>query len=296
MNNGSSFRSHYQGLIDEVDIYNRALSDEEITAIYNAGSAGKCTAPPEQFTLTVTKAGTGTGTVTAGANCTLNWVGNTGTCTVSDGTAITLSGAANAGSTFSGWSGGTGSASGCSGTGNCTFNITAASGVTATFTLNQYTVTATAGSGGTISPASRLVSHGSTTTFTVTPNTGYTASVGGTCGGTLVGTTYTTNAITANCTVSATFTLNTYTLTVTKAGTGSGTVTSNPAGINCGTTCNKVYNHGTSVTLTAKHAKGSIFTGWSGGCTGTATICVVSMNAAKSVTATFNKASRWIRR
>ncbi|MFA4975451.1 MAG: hypothetical protein WC577_02090, partial [Candidatus Paceibacterota bacterium] len=72
-------------------------------------------------------------------------------------------------------------------------------------TLNTFTVTGTAGAGGTISPASRSVSYGSTTTFTVTPNTGYTAGASG-CGGTLSGTTYTTGAITANCAVSATFT------------------------------------------------------------------------------------------
>jgi Dockerin type I domain len=44
--------------------------------------------------------------------------------------------------------------------------------------------------------------------FTVTPNAGFIASVGGTCTGTLVGTTYTTNAITSACTVSATFAAN----------------------------------------------------------------------------------------
>jgi len=81
--------------------------------------------------------------------------------------------------------------------------------------------------------------------------------------------------------------VNTFTLTVTKAGTGSGTVTSNPAGINCGDTCLASYNSGTSVTLTATPAAGSIFTGWTGGgCTGTGA-CVVTMNAAQSITATF---------
>lgn len=69
-----------------------------------------------------------------------------------------------------------------------------------------YTVTPSAGTGGTISPnTAQTVNSGSTTAFTVTPNGGYTASVGGTCGGSLVGTTYTTSAIAADCTVSATF-------------------------------------------------------------------------------------------
>ena len=40
-------------------------------------------------------------------------------------------------------------------------------------------------------------------------------------------------------------------LTVTKAGNGVGTVTSNPAGINCGTDCTESYPTNTMVTLTA---------------------------------------------
>jgi tartrate-resistant acid phosphatase type 5 len=77
------------------------------------------------------------------------------------------------------------------------------------------------------------------------------------------------------------------TLTVTKAGTGSGTVTSTPAGINCGSTCSAAFAQGTSVTLTASATSGSTFTGWSGaGCSGTGT-CLVSMTQARNVTATF---------
>ena len=74
-------------------------------------------------------------------------------------------------------------------------------------TVFGWTVTPSAGAGGTINPSMPVrVIDGATTTFTVTPNPGYAASVGGTCGGSLNGTTYTTNAITANCTVAATFT------------------------------------------------------------------------------------------
>jgi len=88
-------------------------------------------------------------------------------------------------------------------------------------------------------------------------------------------------------TVTATFTLNTFTLTVTPAGAGSGTVTSAPAGINCGVDCSEVYTSAQSVTLTAVAAGGSTFTGWSGeGCSGTGT-CVVAMSQARNVTATF---------
>ena len=60
-----------------------------------------------------------------------------------------------------------------------------------------------------------------------------------------------------------------YTLTVSKSGTGSGTVTSSPAGIDCGSGCNYDYPEGTEVTLTASAASGSSFAGWSGDCSGT---------------------------
>ena len=76
------------------------------------------------------------------------------------------------------------------------------------------------------------------------------------------------------------------TLSVAKSGTGSGSVTSAPAGINCGTTCSASFTTGTSVTLSAAPVSGSVFAGWSGACTGTGS-CVVAMSSAKSVTASF---------
>ena len=75
-------------------------------------------------------------------------------------------------------------------------------------------------------------------------------------------------------------------LTVSRDGTGYGSVSSTPAGIVCGTDCSETYNYGTVVTLIATADTGSTFTGWSGACSGTAA-CVVTMDAAKSVTATF---------
>jgi uncharacterized protein (DUF2141 family) len=80
-----------------------------------------------------------------------------------------------------------------------------------------------------------------------------------------------------------------FALTVSKNGTGSGTVTSNPAGINCGSTCSANFAQGSTVTLSATPASGSSFAGWSGACSGTGS-CTVTMDAAKSVTATFNQA------
>jgi hypothetical protein len=78
-----------------------------------------------------------------------------------------------------------------------------------------------------------------------------------------------------------------FSLTVAKAGTGSGKVTSSPAGIDCGAACSADFNSGTVVALTATPVSGSTFDGWSGaGCsTGT-----VTMNATTTCTATFNAA------
>jgi hypothetical protein len=88
--------------------------------------------------------------------------------------------------------------------------------------------------------------------------------------------------------VTATFTLLTYTVSVTKAGTGGGTVTSDVGGINCGTTCSANLNYGTHATLTAIADGNSTFMGWSGGgCSGTGT-CMVTISGDTPVTATFN--------
>ncbi len=93
--------------------------------------------------------------------------------------------------------------------------------------------------------------------------------------------------ITATCDIGAyELQVATFTLTAATAGAGSGTITSSPAGIDCGSDCTQSYNDGTSVTLTASPAAGSAFTGWSGACSGSGT-CTVTMSEARSVTATF---------
>ncbi|MFN8636310.1 MAG: kelch repeat-containing protein [Chloroflexota bacterium] len=79
-------------------------------------------------------------------------------------------------------------------------------------------------------------------------------------------------------------------LTVTRNGTGSGTVTSSPTGIDCGATCTFSFASGTQVTLTATPASGSVFSGWSGACTNLTGTCIVTMDVAKTVTATFDVA------
>ncbi len=91
-------------------------------------------------------------------------------------------------------------------------------------------------------------------------------------------------------TVTAAFTTKGYyLLTVSKAGSGSGTVTSSPSGINCGSDCNHSYRNGTKVKLTAKAKSGSVFAGWKGSCSGRSATCQVTLSKTRAVTATFNR-------
>lgn len=74
-------------------------------------------------------------------------------------------------------------------------------------------------------------------------------------------------------------------LTVTTVGAGK--VTSNPSGIDCGSTCAANYPSGMAVTLNATADPGALFAGWSGDCSGTDTSFALTMSAARACTATF---------
>jgi Putative Ig domain/Divergent InlB B-repeat domain len=76
------------------------------------------------------------------------------------------------------------------------------------------------------------------------------------------------------------------TFTLSAGVSGSGTVTSTPSGISCGSTCSASFANGAQVTLNETPASGWVFSGWSGACSGTGS-CVVTMSAAESVTAAF---------
>lgn len=81
-----------------------------------------------------------------------------------------------------------------------------------------------------------------------------------------------------------------YTLSYSRSGTGSGALSAavNGQSSTCnGTTCSITQPEGTAVTLTAKEADNSVFSGWSGACTGTASTCSVNLRANASVVATF---------
>ena len=242
-------------------------------------------------TLTVNKTGSGTGTVTADSgpiNCGATCSG------VYPGTTVTLTAAPAGGSNFIGWSG-----SGCSGTGTCVVTVDAAKTVTAQFDLipvvtHQLTVTKAGTGTGTVTSApagincgadcSEIYAENTVVTLTAVPAASSTFAgwTGGGCSGT--GTCVVT--MSAAQSVQATFNAA-VTLTVAKAGNGTGTVTSDVGGINCGSTCAVGYPNGTVVTLTAAAGAGQNFEGWSGGgCSGTGT-CVVTLTAATTVTATF---------
>jgi subtilisin family serine protease len=78
-----------------------------------------------------------------------------------------------------------------------------------------------------------------------------------------------------------------YRLTVSKAGSGTGTVTSTGGGIACGGTCAANITSGDNATVTALHGPNAMFSGWTGSCVGSNVSCTMSMTAARSVTATF---------
>ena len=86
--------------------------------------------------------------------------------------------------------------------------------------------------------------------------------------------------------VTATFARESFNLTVATAGTGSGQVNSTPSGIVCGDSCQASFDAGTVVTLIATPDASSIFTDWSGACSGTGS-CQVTIDQTRSVTASF---------
>ncbi len=255
---------------------------------YKVTTTGSGPPPPPTHQLTVAKSGSGTVTSSpAGINC-----GADCSQSYDEGTPVTLSAQAAAGWSFSGWSGD------CSGQ-SCSLTMNADKSVTATFTQNppppthQLTV-AKSGSGTvTSSPAgincgadcSQSYDEGTPVTLSAQAAAGWSFSGwSGDCSGQSCSLT-----MNADKSVTATFTQNppppTHQLTVAKS--GSGTVTSSPAGINCGADCSQSYDEGTPVTLSAQAAAGWSFSGWSGDCSGQS--CSLTMNADKSVTATFTQ-------
>ncbi|MFM8858416.1 MAG: InlB B-repeat-containing protein [Actinomycetota bacterium] len=80
-----------------------------------------------------------------------------------------------------------------------------------------------------------------------------------------------------------------YFLTTSKTGNGSGMLTSDPMGVECGSLCTGSFVAGEDVTLTAVAASGSKFDGWSSPICGTSPTCTLTMDASKSISAAFTK-------
>jgi len=112
-------------------------------------------------------------------------------------------------------------------------DVTAAHTIAATFAINSYTITATAGSGGAVTPALATVNYGGSQTVSITANTGYHVTgvtVDGASQGAL--TSYSFANVTAAHEIAASFAINSYTITAT-AGSG-GVVTPASATVNNG--------------------------------------------------------------
>lgn len=235
-----------------------------------------------RYPLTVQVSGDGVVTsAPAGIDC-----GTDCTETLPHGTQVILTATPNMGATFSGWSGA------CTGTAlTCEVDVLAAASVGASFGELRFFLVVTNTGGGVISSVPQGIECGADCLedygFGESVNLTATASVGfdfggwaGDCSGN------------ANCdvvmdqgrSVGAIFTVQRHPLMVQVS--GSGTVSSNPSGIDCGADCEEIFDHGTVVALVATATTGATFSGWSGACTGTGS-CQVTLTEAQSVTATF---------
>jgi hypothetical protein len=268
----------------------RVIADGIPSVAYpvTVGAGGSRTDLCPDYTLALEKTGTGSGTVTtsaAGIDC-----GATCSHSYPNGTILTVTPAAAPGSAFAGWSGG-----GCSGIGPCAVTMDGDTAVTATFDFIPETLSVSEQGDGkgtvTSSPAgidcgatcAHIYPQGTSVTLTAAPAAG--SIFAGWSGAGCSGTGTCVVAMSADTSVTASFGLET--LSVAKKGDGKGTVTSSPAGIDCGATCSHDYPRGTGVTLKAAPASGSMFAGWSGaGCSGTRA-CTVTMSNAARVSSTF---------
>ena len=265
-----------------------------------AGQTNPCTVSIQKYTavvaqfssstqrlLSVSLTGAGTGTITSspgGIHC-----GTDCSEPYNPNTVVMLTATPSATSVFAGWSGA------CSGSANpCSVTMDTAKSVTATFTLKPLLTVANSGSGnGTVTsnPAgincgidcSEFYDTNTVVTLTATPSViSLFSGWSGACSGSVNPCSVTMDAaksVTANFTIPQ--------LTVAKSGSGSGTVTSTPGGIDCGVSCSGFFGANTVVTLTATPSAMSSFSGWSGACSGSSSFCNVTMNASKSVTANF---------
>ncbi|HET9153682.1 MAG TPA: hypothetical protein VFN85_06175 [Solirubrobacterales bacterium] len=260
-------------------------------------------APPTSA-LEVGKTGTGGGLVESepdGIDC-----GPTCASEFKTGLQVKLTALPDAHSAFVGWLVNGAASPTCSGTGKCAVELKADTDVSARFErLPQHLLTVTrAGSGaGTVTSEPAAIDCGSTCaeevgeglivtlTAVAEPHSTFTGwTVAGepsACPGT--GTCQV--QMNSDTEVTATFAaIPQRSLEIAKTGSGTGAVSSEPAGIDCGPTCAFDFDAGTTVTLFATADPGSVFAGWSGGgCSGTGS-CQVSLGESRGVEAQFDEA------
>lgn len=259
--------------------------------------ASACVAP---HAITVTKQGSGSGIIASTPpriNC-----GPTCMGMFADGSSITLSAMPDSASFFGGW-GGDGASCGTSTV--CTLAVTRALNVSAAFPpvpRHDLIVTKVGTGVGSVTSEGLAIDCGSIcqtsfqsgTVVTLTANPGTKSIFEGWGGGAQMCGTNATCSITMDNTkaVTAAFALiPDYSIGITRAGDGSGRVTSMPGTIDCGSVCLGAFQRGTSVKLTAIVDDGSTWGGWSGdvAACGQNLTCTLTVDTAKTVTAVFMK-------
>lgn len=235
-----------------------------------------------RYTLTISKGGTGSGSVTAsGINC-----GSDCSELYDPGTVVPLTPTPSAGSYFSNWGGD------CFSSLPCTLTMNASKSVTVNFNRPLIAVSKSGTGIGVVTglgincgtDCEELGNVGTAYTLSAVPAMGSSfTGWSGRCSGT--GTCIVTPGSEGYIGVYATFAANNYTVTVSKSGIGSGTVTG--TGVNCGADCSHTLAYGSSYTLTAVPSLGSIFSGWSGATCAGVGPCQFTVTGDTTVSATF---------
>ena len=201
---------------------------------------------------------------------------------VEHGGSITLTATPDAGYEVDEWGVNTGDKQ-TGGTTLAISNVTAARNIHVTFKKIQYAVTATAGTGGTVSPTAQTVEHGESLTLTASPDTGYEVDEWTEDGATLQtgGNTLAISNVTAARNIAVTFKKIQYAVTATAGAGGAVSPTS------------ESVEHGDPITLTASPDTGYEVDEWTGDGispqTGGNELTLTNITAARNITVTFKK-------